>query len=126
MERSSLYTKCPGCGANTLIQEQRGTCVCAACGFDYVARFAKDEAALEAWAVETMRAGPTGQLAVLYLHPRITAMPPAASIARVKDIAARHGVALPTGAPLNPMKLLVGVLAAVVLLAGVAVLMALR
>lgn len=114
MERSTIYAKCPGCGANTLVQELRGTYVCAACGFDYVARFANDAPALEAWAVETMRGGPAGQLAVLYLHPRITKSSAPASVEWVKAVAARNNVALPTGAPLHPAKLAAGVLGAVV------------
>lgn len=118
MERSTIYTKCPGCGDATLVQEMRGSYVCAACGFDYVARFANDAPALEAWAVETMRGGPMGQIAVLYLHPRITKTPHAASVEWVKAVAARNNVALPTGAPLNPAKLAAGVVAAGVVVVG--------
>ncbi len=126
MERSSIYAKCPGCGDATLVQEMRGTYACAACGFDYVARFASDEPALEAWAADTMRGGPTGQLAVLYLYPRITKTPHAAAVERVKAIAARHGVALPTGAPLAPGKIVAGVLAVIVVVVGVAAFFATR
>lgn len=126
MQRSTIYTKCPGCGDTTLVHELRGTYVCAACGFDYVARFSRDEAALEAWAADTMRAGPAGQLAVLYLHPRITGAPNAESIERVKAIAARHGVALPTGAPLDPRMIVAGVFAVLVVVLGVATFFAMR
>ena len=95
-----MYARCPKCGETTLIQELRGSYVCASCGFDYVSAFADDEVAREKWAVDTMRTGVSGQLAVIYLHRLITKLPNADSIARVKSIAVRNGIALPTGEPM--------------------------
>jgi hypothetical protein len=117
MQRSAIYAQCPKCRETTLIQELQGTYVCASCGFDYVAAYADDEAAREQWAVDTMRTGVSGQLAVVYLHRLITKLPNAESIARVKSIAARNGIELPTGAPMNPGKIaaiVIGLLVAIV------------
>lgn len=114
MERSTIYAKCPGCGESTLVQHVQGSYVCAHCGFDYVARLAGDETALEKWAVDTMRSGPMGQLAVVYLYGRITKLPNAESIDRIKSIAARNGIDLPTGAPIRPRTIVVAVLGTLV------------
>jgi hypothetical protein len=121
MHRSTIYTKCPGCGDATLVQEMRGSYVCAACGYDYVEKLANNEAALESWAVDTMRTGPVGQLAVLYLYPRITKTPHPVALRAIKAIAAKHHIDLPNGVPLNPVTIFIVVAAVLVLLAIVIV-----
>lgn len=125
MQRSTIYCLCPGCHANTLVQEMGGTWRCAQCSYDYGA-LARDQVAREAWMLENLRSGPMGQLAVIHLHRVILALPLKESNDTVTAFAARHGVMLPTGAPPSPGKIAAVILGALVLVLSVAAVVALR
>ncbi len=99
--RSTLYSQCPGCHENTLVQEMGGTWRCASCSFDY-GPLARDQAAREAWMLDNLKRGPMGQLSVLHLHRVLLALPVKASNDAVIAFAARHGIELPTGKPTSP------------------------
>jgi len=99
MLRSSIYVRCPGCRERTLVREVRGTYDCAACGFDY-GELAKDTPRFEAFLVERMREGPTGQLGAIALHQWLSGLGVAESTKAFRAIADKHGVPLP--APMDP------------------------
>lgn len=125
MQRSTIYCLCPGCRANTLVQEMGGTWRCAQCSYDYGA-LARDQVAREAWMLENLRSGPMGQLAVIHLHRVILALPLQQSNDTVRAFAARHGITLPTGAPISPRVIASVAIGALVLILGVAAVVALR
>jgi DNA-directed RNA polymerase subunit RPC12/RpoP len=45
---STIYSRCPSCHKDGLVQPVQATYRCAVCNFDYLA-LAKDQAAREAW-----------------------------------------------------------------------------
>lgn len=113
--RSTLYSQCPGCRENTLVQEMGGTWRCAACSFDY-GPLARDQAAREAWMLDNLRLGPMGQLSVLHLHRVLLALPVKASNDAVVAFASRHGIELPTGKPTSPATIAVALIGLVAVL----------
>ncbi len=94
--RSTIYSRCPSCHKDGLVNATPGQYRCAVCNFDY-ATFAGDQAAREAWMLENLRLGGLHLLSVPYLHRVIMTLPPAESFARVRAFADAHGVALPKG-----------------------------
>lgn len=94
---STLYARCPGCAEQSLVIQTVGSLGCAACGFDY-ATLGADRAKLDAWVTERLREGVGGQLAVLFLYPRLLRIPQAAAVAQIRLLAERAGVALPEAA----------------------------
>src|SRR5689334_20788686 len=109
--KSTLYAPCPQCKDKTLIQESMGTLVCAACSFDYKS-LAEDQPRFEAHLVALLKEGPLSQLAAIELHRRLTKLPNAESIDKVRAIATANGVELPP--PLDPNKVVRNVLIGVV------------
>ena len=114
--RTAIYSRCPGCHTDALVEPVQATYQCVRCGFDYLT-LADDAAAREAWMLENLRQGPLAAVFVLHLHRLITRLPHDASNARVLDFAAKNGIALPTGKPPSARKALAivfGILAALV------------
>lgn len=116
---SSIYSRCPSCHQDGLVQAVQDTYRCAACNFDY-RTLASDTAAREAWMLENLRLGGTFLLFVMHLHRMILALPVQESNDRVIAFAKQHGIELPTGKPPNGMKIL-GIAIGVVILFGIAV-----
>lgn len=102
MQTSSIYVRCPGCDATTLVQHRGPTYVCAACGFDYGA-LAKDVPAFERYLVDRMREGPMGQLGAIALHQWVSGVGASASVDAIRALAAANGVALPDPAAGDPI-----------------------
>jgi len=113
--QTSIYSLCPVCHENALVQHIQGTYRCAACNFDYLT-LAGDRSAREAWILENLRQGPMAALFVMFLHRRIVSLPDAESNAQVYEFAAQHGIKLPTGRPLSAWRIVAYVFGGLALL----------
>jgi hypothetical protein len=98
--QSTIYSRCPSCHKDGLVQPVQASYRCALCNYDYV-ELAKDQAALEAWMLENLRLGGFSVLWVLFLHRVILSLPVDESRAQVLAFAARHGIEIPKG--FNPL-----------------------
>jgi hypothetical protein len=119
---STLYSRCPSCHANGLVQQVQATYRCAACNFDY-GTLASDQAAREAWMLENLRLGGFFILTVLFLHRQILALAPAESMTMVRAFAAQHGVPLPTGTPFTAARGVAIILGAFALMVAIGALL---
>ncbi len=116
----SIYSRCPSCHQNGLVQPVQATYRCAACNFDYLT-LASDRAAREAWMLENLRLGPMSAVFVMHLHRMILALPIEESNAQVLAFAEKNGIKLPTGKPPSVKKILAlvfGGMAALALMIG--------
>lgn len=94
--RSAIYSRCPSCHKDGLVQAVQAGYRCALCNYDYV-DLAKDQAGREAWMLENLQLGGFFILYVLFLHRVIMSLPVDESRAQVLAFAARHGVEIPKG-----------------------------
>ena len=122
MQPTTVYSLCPGCKADALVQPVQASQRCAACNYDYAA-LARDEPARERWMLQNLQADPTAKLlSVMFLHRSIMEQSPADSNARVIAFAQRHGIRVP-GDKSGSSWLVVGSLVGVAVLAVLAYLL---
>jgi hypothetical protein len=115
--RTALYSQCPSCHQNGLVQPVQATYRCAVCNFDY-GTLAGDTAAREAWMLENLRLGGFFVLYVMALHRLILALPVEESNARVLEFARQNGVDLPKMGKLPNFKMILWVSIGVAILFG--------
>jgi len=112
---ATIYSRCPACRHDALVQTVQGTYRCANCNFDYLT-LADDRTAREAWMLENLRLGSFSILFVMHLHRMILALPVGESNAQVLAFAAQHGIELPKGNPFSVKKIVALVIGGLVLL----------
>lgn len=117
MRTSSIYSRCPSCHKDGLVQPVQASYRCAVCNFDYLT-LAKDQAAREAWMLENLRLGLMYAFFVLHLHRLITARPLEESDAQVMAFAEKNGIQLPKGKPVSVKKILLLAFGGMALLAA--------
>lgn len=114
---STIYSRCPSCRKDGLVQQVQASYRCALCNYDYL-DLARDPAAREAWMLENLQLGGFFVLYVMFLHRMIMALPVAESNALVLAFAQQHGIKLPKG--ISPF-LIVGIAVAVAVLVPFAI-----
>jgi len=125
MMHTSIYSRCPSCHQDGLVQHMQASYRCAVCNFDYVT-LANNDAAMKAWMLENLRLGPMNVVFVLHLHQVILQLPAQESNARVLAFATQNGIRLPTGSPFSPLKIVAVVIGVFVVLFAVALFFAAR
>jgi hypothetical protein len=122
MHRSTIYSHCPSCRADALVQQVADAQRCANCQFDY-RTLLHDASAREQWLLDNLRHGPLYQSFVLRLHRLVSDAPEQVSDDQVRAFAKQHGIEIIKRDPLSPgfvVLLVIGLFALAA--AGIAVL----